>query len=79
MKKLSSELLAQTVTGARKAQNMTQSDLSNATGINRSILSRLESRDFTPSVDQLLALSEVLGFDTSSVFTTEDAEATTCC
>ena len=56
MKKLSLELLAKAVADGRKAQNITQSDLAKATGINRSILSRLESQGYTPSVDQLLAL-----------------------
>ena len=56
MKKLSLELLAKAVADGRKVQNITQSELAKATGINRSILSRLESQDYTPSVDQLLAL-----------------------
>lgn len=75
MKKLSLVLLAKAVADARKAQNITQSDLSKATGINRSLLSRLESQDYTPSVDQLLALSEVLGFDAASVMEDDAAEA----
>lgn len=75
MKKLSLMLLAKAVAGARKAQNITQADLSKATGINRSLLSRLESQDYTPSIDQLLALSEVLGFKAASVMEDDTAEA----
>ena len=75
MKKLSLVLLAKAVADARKAQNITQADLSKATGINRSLLSRLESRDYTPSVDQLLALSSVLGFDPAAVLADEEVEA----
>ena len=77
MKKLSLELLSQAVITNRKSQNMTQAELSVATGINRSILSRLESQDYTPSVDQLMALSEVLGFDVASVFADDKTEAGT--
>ena len=75
MKKLSLELLSQAVITNRKSQNMTQADLSVATGINRSILSRLESQDYTPSVDQLISLSEVLGFDVASVLTDDATDA----
>ena len=75
MKKLSLVLLAKAVADARKAQNITQKDLSKSTGINRSLLSRLESQDYTPSVDQLLALSEVLGIDITSVMA-DDAAVT---
>ena len=73
MKRLSLKLLSQTVLSRRKTLNITQAELSKATGINRSLLSRLESEDYTPSVDQLQALSEVLGFNTSDVMLDSDA------
>ena len=63
MKHLSLEKLSGTVVSKRKALKLSQSSLAEKTGINRSLLSRLETLDYTPSVDQLLALSEVLGFD----------------
>lgn len=68
MKKISLQLLAETVAVRRKAMKITQQQLAEKTGINRALLSRLESQDFTPSVDQLLALSELLQFEVSSVF-----------
>ncbi len=68
MKKLSLQLLADTVVSRRKALKLTQAGLSKATGIHRGLLSRLESRDFTPSIDQLQALAEVLDFDPSGLF-----------
>ena len=68
MKKLSSRRLAQTVAAHRKAQKLTQAQVSQATGINRALVSRIESEEYTPSVDQLLALSEVLGFDVGDVW-----------
>ena len=63
LKKLSLSLLANTVSERRKAKKITQKQLSELTGINRALLSRLESRDFTPSIDQLQALGEALGFE----------------
>ena len=73
MKHLSSKLLAETVISRRKAIKMSQLTLSKKTGINRSIISRLESEDYTPSVDQLLALAEVLEFDHKDVFVDDTA------
>ena len=69
MKTLSTALLAETVIANRKAQKLTQAGLSKQTGINRTLLSRLEAGNYTPSVNQLAALSEVLQFDISSLFT----------
>lgn len=69
MKKLSLSLLADTVSSHRKSRKLTQSQLSNLTGINRTLLSRLEAGEFTPSVDQLLALSEALDFRPADLFT----------
>ena len=75
MKHLSSKLLAETVISRRKAIKMSQLTLSKRTGINRSIISRLESEDYTPSVDQLLALSTVLGFGFTDVLEDDAVEA----
>ena len=74
MKHLSHSLLADTVTRRRKELRFSQAALAEKTGINRSILSRLESGTYSPSVDQLLALSGVLGFSPSDVLE-EDAAA----
>ena len=46
MKKLSQSLLANLVTNRRKEKHMTQQDLADITGINRSMISRLEKEDF---------------------------------
>ena len=51
-----------------------QAALAEKTNINRSILSRLESGDYSPSVDQLLSLSAVLGFQPSDVIVNDEAE-----
>ena len=72
MKHISLELLSDIVASRRKTLKLSQSALSRKSGINRSILSRLEAADYSPSVDQLLSLSEVLGFNISDVFVDEE-------
>ena len=74
MKHLSLILLAETVVSRRKTLKLSQTALSSRTGINRSILSRLECGDFSPSVDQLLALSKVLDFQVSDVIVDDEVE-----
>ena len=68
MKKLSLSLLADTVISRRKALKMTQTDLAIKAGMNRSMLSKLETQDYTPSIDQLQALAECLGFEPTELF-----------
>ncbi len=75
MMHLSLSLLSATAAGRRKTLKLSQTELSKLTGINRSILSRLESGDYTPSVDQLLSLSAVLGFNITDVIAEEENEA----
>ena len=76
MQKLSLRRLADVVAINRKALKMTQSQLSEATGINRSILSRLERADYMPSMDQILALSDVLSFSFTEVLEKSQTEQT---
>mgnify|MGYP002735028483 FL=1 len=59
MKKLSMTLLADTVIRQRKEKQMTQKQLSELTGINRAMISRLEKQDYQPSIPQLETLGEV--------------------
>ena len=68
MKELSLSLLSSTVTSKRKEKNLTQLELSKATGINRALISQLENKEFTPSANQLMALATVLNFDINTVF-----------
>lgn len=68
MKKLSQTLLASTVMNARKHKNMTQQELADLTGINRAMISRLESNDYMPSITQLEQLGEVLEFEPFELF-----------
>ena len=75
MKHLSLKLLSEMVSSKRKALKMSQAVLSEKTKINRSVLSKLESAEFAPSVDQLLALSAELGFQVSEVLEEDAAPA----
>ncbi len=75
--RLSLTLLAQTVVSRRKERGLTQLQLADATSINRSVVSRLESADYSPSVDQLLALCEELGFELTDVMEDPDAHTET--
>ena len=74
MKKLSTELLADIIVKNRKSLKMSQEALSVATGINRALLSRIETQDFVPSIDQLLKLADVLGFEPTDVFEEESTK-----
>lgn len=74
MKKLSIEKMAKTVSDKRKEKNITQTKLAEISGINRTMISRLESLDYTPSIDQLQKLGEVLDFDVVDLFVEEKKE-----
>ncbi len=71
MKKLSQTLLASVVSTKRKEMKLTQQELSEKTGINRALLSRIEKADYLPLIPQLEALGDVLGFELEDVFTKE--------
>ena len=72
MKKLSSSKLAQIVSSNRKRLDLTQQDLAEKTGINRSMISHLESEDYIPSIPQLEQLATCLNFDITDVFVDSD-------
>ncbi|HRR76203.1 MAG: nucleotide sugar dehydrogenase [Ruminococcus sp.] len=74
MKHLSLKLLAETVISRRKALGLSQNALAEKTGISRTMFTRLEQQNFSPSVDQLLALSQVLDFDCKDLFEDDEAE-----
>ena len=72
MKQLSADMLSNMVITKRKELNLRQKDLADKTGINRALISQIENKEFTPSVNQLIALSDTLGFDIDSVFSDPD-------
>lgn len=74
MKKLSITKMADTIIAKRKEQKLTQAQLAEMTGINRGMISRLESCDYTPSIDQLQSIAEMLNFEVVDLF--EDDKVT---
>lgn len=74
MKKLSPTKLAQVVSSNRKSLGLTQQDLAEKTGINRSMISHLESEDYIPSIPQLEQLAACLNFDITDVFVDNSSE-----
>ena len=68
MKTLSLSLLSSTVISRRKAMKLTQADLAKSIGMNRSMLSKLETQGYTPSIYQLQAIAKFLGFDPTELF-----------
>lgn len=71
MKRLSLDKLADTISINRKKLKITQQDLADKTGINRSMVSRIEASDYMPSIDQLQAIGEVLDFEPVDLFIEE--------
>ena len=73
MKKLSVDKLVETVHSIRKEKGLTQAQLAEATGINRAMIGRLENKDYIPTVEQMQALGETLGFEVVDLFVEESA------
>lgn len=68
MKKFSTSKLADILINKRKEKNLTQAKLAEITSINRAMISRIESCDYKPSMDQLETLGQVLDFDIAGLF-----------
>lgn len=68
MKKITSKIIAETIAAKRRNKGMTQAQLSEATGINRSMIGRIENEEYTPTIDQLQTLAETLGFEVVDLF-----------
>lgn len=71
MKKFSIQKLAEIVIKKRKDKKLTQAQLAALSGMNRGMISRLESLDYTPTIDQLQSLAEVLEFEPIDLFELE--------
>ena len=74
MRKLSVDKLVETVHRLRKEQGLTQAQLASATGINRAMIGRMENKDYIPTVEQLQALGETLGFEVVDLFVEDRTE-----
>ena len=68
MKNFSISKLAEIILAQRKLLSLTQQELADKAGINRSMLCRLENQDYVPSLDQLTRLANTLQFDVTDVF-----------
>lgn len=68
MKNFSISKLAEMILSQRKLLGLTQQELADKAGINRSMLCRLENQDYIPSMDQLTRLANTLQFDVTGVF-----------
>lgn len=75
MKVFSIERLSDIMTARRHSRKLSQSDLSRLTGLNRATISRIEQKDYVPSIAQLQELSRVLDFDVTDVFAEETVQA----
>ena len=71
MKKLSYKKMADTIIAKHKELKITQAQLSEMTGIHRGMISRIESLDYTPSIDQLQSIAEALQFEVVDLFEDE--------
>ena len=71
----SMERLSDIVSSRRHSMKLSQAQLSEATGLNRATISKVEQGDYTPSITQLQALSQALNFDMTEVFVEESAPA----
>ena len=72
MNRFNLKLLSKSDYELRKIRNINQQKLSEITGINRAMLSRIESMDYVPSIEQLEKLAEVLDFDIVDLFQEEN-------
>lgn len=74
MKRFSSQKLSKLLIDYRKKNKISQEKLAEKSGINRSILSKIEKCQHIPSIIQLEDLSESVGFEVSDLFISESKE-----
>ncbi|RGB46086.1 nucleotide sugar dehydrogenase [Streptococcus pasteurianus] len=68
MKTFSSATLAKLILDYRKENKVSQETLAAESGINRSVLSKIEQAEHVPSIAQLEALANIIGFDITELF-----------
>ena len=72
MKKFSCKLIADTVVKLRKEKKLSQGALSEITGINRSMIGRIENEEYMPTIEQLETLAEALHFEITDMIVNEN-------
>ena len=68
MKKLSLELLSSIMQQKRKSNHLTMVELAKQTGINRTMLARIENLDYVPTIQQLEVLCDALNIDVVDLY-----------
>ena len=74
MRKISYELLIKTVKNRREEKGLTQNELSKLSGINRATLSKIENGTHTPTLEQIGALGDALGFEYEEILEKEETK-----
>lgn len=69
MKSFSSTILAKLILDYRKDNKVSQEALATESGINRSILSKIEQEEHIPSITQIESLAKIISFDIADLFT----------
>ena len=72
MKKLNIDKMIDTMINHRKEKNITQGQLSQLTGIHRTMIGRIENKDYIPTIEQLQNLGEALDFEIVDLFEDEN-------
>lgn len=73
MTHISTKLLSDAVKLNRKAQKLTQAQLADKTGVNRSLISRIENGTYLPSVDHLVSIADVLELNINNLIVRSEA------
>lgn len=63
--------MVSTILNNRKDKGITQQELASITGINRSMISRLEKNNYIPTIEQLQTIAEALDFEVVDLFEEE--------
>ncbi|MCY7187475.1 helix-turn-helix domain-containing protein [Streptococcus gallolyticus subsp. gallolyticus] len=76
MKSFSSAILAKLILDYRKDNKVSQEALATESGINRSVLSKIEQEEHIPSIAQIESLAHIVGFDVTELFITKKRKKT---
>ena len=68
MKNIALKKLSNIVKTNREKMKITQKQLCELTGINRAMISKIETRDYIPSIEQLEELGKALNFEYEDLF-----------
>lgn len=75
MKEFSKEILAKTVENARKKKKISKQMLADKTGIEYSLLRRIEDNEYIPTIAELELLGKELDFEPSDLFVSNEIDS----